>query len=215
MKKIIFCTVGKSFSGAFFDYWNILRDSWQGEFIWNRAYDPVVYYARNKCLCGSTLGGPKQPVFYGMDYDYIMWTDSDIIPNSSNWYYLMQHDTDIVSGLYKMADGKNYATVPKMDDEYFLKNGHYKFLDDNNLKNHDKNKLLSVDYTGLGYMLIKKGVFEKIGYPWFSPIWKDFGNDIKEFTSEDVGFCVKAKKAGFDIFVDPKVIVNHEKECLL
>jgi hypothetical protein len=30
-------------------------------------------------------------------------------------------------------------------------------------------------------------------------------------TSEDVGFCLDAKAAGFDLWVHPKVRVGHEK----
>jgi hypothetical protein len=32
-----------------------------------------------------------------------------------------------------------------------------------------RNKPFTVDYTGFGWLLIKKGVFEDMEYPWFAP----------------------------------------------
>ena len=32
-----------------------------------------------------------------------------------------------------------------------------------------RNKPFTVDYTGFGWVLIKKGVFENMEYPWFAP----------------------------------------------
>ena len=79
-----------------------------------------------------------------------------------------------------------------------------------------KEELMSVDYTGFGWILVKKNVFESMEYPWFKPLWFQFGEAengslIKEFCSEDVGWCKTIKKLGYEIFVDPTIIVGHEK----
>jgi hypothetical protein len=37
-------------------------------------------------------------------------------------------------------------------------------------KKDGKEDLIEVAYTGIGFMLIKKGVFERLEYPWFKPI---------------------------------------------
>ena len=63
-------------------------------------------------------------------------------------------------------------------------------------------------------MLVKRGVFETIEYPWFEPEFFYLNDDIKDFCSEDVGFCRKAGKTGFDIWVNPNVIVGHEKSIV-
>ena len=52
-------------------------------------------------------------------------------------------------------------------------------------------------------------------YPWFRPIWEHFGSDITEFSSEDVGFCKTAKDLGYNIYVNPDIIVGHEKMKIL
>ena len=74
--------------------------------------------------------------------------------------------------------------------------------------------LIKVNYVGMGWMLVKKGVFESIKYPWFEPIRKTIGG-YTDFTMEDVAFCHKAIEQGHDIYVDPKIIVGHEKTVVL
>ena len=39
--------------------------------------------------------------------------------------------------------------------------------------------------------------------------------DIVEPTSEDVGFCLRARENGYKIWVDPTVCVGHEKTVVL
>ena len=76
-------------------------------------------------------------------------------------------------------------------------------------------QIISVQYTGFGWVLIKKGVLESIEYPWFRPLWWDFGNDIVEFTSEDVGLCKTLIEAGYEIKVNTKIRVGHEKQLVI
>ena len=95
-----------------------------------------------------------------------------------------------------------------------LNNGKFHFLTPEDIKG--KEELMSVDYTGFGWILVKKSVFESMEYPWFKPLWFQFGQAengslIKEFCSEDVGWCKTIKKLGYEIFVDPTIIVGHEK----
>lgn len=76
--------------------------------------------------------------------------------------------------------------------------------------------LMKVDYTGMGFMLIKQGVFETIGYPWFMP--KTFcvpGSNVIDFMSEDISFCCAAKEKGFDTFVDCGMQIGHEKSYIV
>jgi len=74
--------------------------------------------------------------------------------------------------------------------------------------------LLEVAYNGMGFMLVKRGVFESLDYPWFRPIEKQIG-EMVDFTMEDVGFCLRAKENGFGVFIDPLVRVGHEKKVVL
>jgi len=186
--------------------------------------DSNVYYVRNKCLCGDVLRGKRQPIFNEMDYDYVMWIDSDQVFTFADLASLIKHDLDVVSGIYLMDPGKLYAVVKDWDKNFYKKNGYFEFLSKDDVSTSKKKgeTLLQVSYSGMGFMLIKKGVIEVIDYPWFSPIWEEFGEEgtskadiISEFTSEDVGFCRKLIKAGIKIHVDLNVVVGHEKMTIL
>lgn len=218
--RIVFCLPGKMFSNNFLLSWTDMI----GKCILNNI-DPViinrtdsnVYYVRNKCLCGDLMKGKKQEIFNGLDYDYIMWIDSDQVFEFNNLVSLLNRNLDVVSGIYLMDPGKLYAVVEKWDKEFFRKNGYFKFLSIEDVQNYKKNDntLLEVAYSGLGFMLIKKNVIEKIDYPWFSPIWEEFTPEIEEFMSEDVAFCQKLIKNNIKVHVDLNVIVGHEKSKIL
>jgi hypothetical protein len=57
-----------------------------------------------------------------------MWIDSDILFTPEQFARLVSHDVDIVSGIYLMEGGPQYATVKEWDEEYFEKNGCFRFL---------------------------------------------------------------------------------------
>ena len=218
--KVIFCLPGREFSGRFLQSWTELVYACLANGIQpiiSQHYTSVVYYVRNMCLGGDLIAGPDQKPFQSkVDYDYLMWIDSDIVFTPDQFFKLIDADKDIVSGLYKMHNNIHYATVEKWDDDHFVKNGSYEFMTPELVSK--KPGLFSVAYTGLGWMLVKKGVFESLQYPWFQPIWKDYnyqGRAIKEFASEDVSFCHMIKEKGYDIWVDPQVVVGHEKMMVL
>jgi len=219
-KKIVFCLPGKQFSNNFLTSWTeILR--WcttEGITpILSSKYSPLLYYVRNMCLGGTTMAGVKQlPFGGGIDYDYIMWIDSDQVFLPIHLERLLKADKDIVSGLYMMADDEHYATVENWDDEYFRSHGGFEFLDRDDVTG--KSDLFKVDYTGFGWILMKYGVFESLEYPWFRPYWSEYeiGNRvISDFSMEDVAFCKDIRTNGFDIWIDPMVIVGHEKMIIL
>ena len=92
------------------------------------------------------------------------------------------------------------------------KNKTFKFLKLKDIK--DKKELIKVDYTGLGFTLVKKGVFESMEYPWFYPMKQEIDNMV-DFSMDDVSFCLRAKKLGYKTLVDPTIIVGHEKKLIL
>ena len=221
MKKVIFALPGREFSGRFLQCWTelvyaCLQNGIQP--IMSQHYSPLLYYVRNMCLGGDNLRGIDQKPFGGqLDYDYIMWIDSDVVFTPDHFFKLLQDDKDIASGLYMMADNTHYATVEDWDDEFFLKHGHFQFLN-REIVQAKQGKLFTADYTGFGWVLIKKGVFESLQYPWFQPIWTEYninGKIVRDFTMEDVAFCKMIKEKGFDVWIDPTIIVGHEKMVVL
>jgi hypothetical protein len=214
--KVVFCLPGRSFSGEFLSCWTDLYYRCLANGITpilSQRYSCNIYYVRTNCLGADVTRGKNQKPFNGkLDYDYIMWIDSDIIFNSDQFMKLLSHQKDICSGLYLMQGGKNYATVETWDEDFFAKHGYFKFMSPEDIKN--KTELIKVNYTGMGWMLVKKGVYESIEYPWFEPIRKEI-NGYTDFTMEDVAFCHKAIENNYDIHIDPTVIVGHEKTVVL
>jgi GT2 family glycosyltransferase len=172
------------------------------------------------CLSGDVLKGVDQKPFGGkIKYDYIMWIDSDVLFSVEQFVALLASapKNPIVSGVYRMTNGE-YAAVEKWDTEYFKKNGHFKFLKEEDINDYAKRTgpqvLVSVSYSGMGFMLIQRGVFEALSYPWFKPIEKKIG-DAVDFTMEDVCFCLRAKHAGYKVLIDPRIRVGHEKSMII
>ena len=214
--KVIFCLPASSFSGEFFDsFIDLIHYCYSKniQFILSRHYSPVIYFVRNICLEGDVLRGRDQKPFNGeSDYTHMMWIDSDIIFTPQHFQALLNHDKDIVSGVYMMKGGKYFATVENWDEDYFQRHGAFQFSTLESFK--DRKGLIDVDYTGLGFMLVKKGVFESLKYPWFQPVFHEIG-DCKDFSSEDASFCKMIKKNGYNVYIDPQIRVGHEKRVIL
>jgi hypothetical protein len=212
MKTVIFCIPGSSFSGGFLECWTKLYDH-----CLRRGIRPIlsrqescnIYYVRNMCLGGDVQRGKDQKPFDGkINYDYLMWVDSDIHFTPGDFDRLIEDDKDIVSGLYLMDGGSAFAAVREWDGEYFKRHGAFQFFTPGEaLGLIDP---IEMNYTGMGFMLVKRGVFEAIEYPWFRQIEKRIG-DMVDCTMEDVSFCLRAREKGYKIWIDPKVWVGHEK----
>ena len=121
----------------------------------------------------------------------------------------------IAAGWYCTEDGKTTSVAHWLDEEDFRSNG--------GVMNHEtiesiskRRKPFTVDYTGFGWLLIEKGVFESLEYPWFAPKMQVFeSGEVQDMCGEDVSFCLDAKEEGFEIWCDPRVRVGHEKTRII
>jgi hypothetical protein len=214
--KIIFCLPGKSYSREFLLAWSelLLQATQKGhQVMMSQQYSSVVHFARSKCLGGDVLKGADQKPFQGqVEYDAIMWIDSDIVFKPADFFALLESPHDVTGGLYMMEDMQHFATVKKWNEEYFKKTGTFKFLRPDDVIG--VSQYMKVAYTGMGWMLIRKGVIEKLKYPWFrSDLYQN--DDVTELLSEDVSFCRALVEAGYDIYVDTKIRVGHQKLMIL
>ena len=130
---------------------------------------------------------------------YLLFLDSDMTFPADIIEQLIKHGKDIVSGLY-FKRVPPYTTVMYND---ISKDGEYAFEPIDNWK---KNRLIEVDAIGCGCVLIKTKVFMKIKPPFFYPL---YSQSNKSLTSEDIAFCVRAREAGFKIYVDTALQCGH------
>jgi len=172
------------------------------------------------CLSGDCTKGIYQKPFQGkVKYDYLLWLDSDMIFTVDDFKKLFKHKEDIISGIYNFEGGKG-LTCGKWDIDFFKANGYMPYFTEETIIKEPKDDrgLVTVDYTGFGFLLVKYGVFERMEYPWFFPEWTEVINDksvkIRDFSMEDVAWSNKARELGFKIYVDPKVKLGHEKLCI-
>jgi hypothetical protein len=189
----------------------------------SQQYSSVVHFARAKCLGGDVLKGPDQKPFQGgVDYDVMMWIDSDIVFKPEDFFALLESPHDVTAGMYMMEDLQHFATVKEWDEDFFAKNGTFKFMrpeDIGRVNSVDSDSpYLPVAYTGMGWMMIRKGVVEDLKYPWF---WSDLQRissstgPLVDMNSEDVAFCRALQAAGHTIHVDTKCRVGHQKLMLI
>lgn len=218
--KVIFCLPGRTFSDNFLKSWtNLITELPKNNIKWamSQKYHVNRYFVCNSCLGGSSIGGKNQKPFQGkVDYDYLMWIDSDQVFEPWQFFKLLEKaketNTSILSGLYLMQGGEVFATVKDWDKEFFKKNGYFKFLKPQDILN--KKEIFKVSYTGFGWLLVKKGVFESLDYPWVQPTWFD-EDGIREMTTTDCGFMHRAAGKGFNTYIDPTIVVGHEKTQIL
>ena len=128
---------------------------------------------------------------------HILMIDDDMTFDHDFVMKLIAHDVDIVGGLaFKRTPDYHPCTYRKKDDKYVP------ILPE---------VFQEVDIVGTGGILIKREVFEKLKYPYFET-WYNKTNAEEHF-SVDFDFCIKAKKAGFKIFVDPDALMGHIGEA--
>lgn len=255
---IVFCLPGTTFSHNFLSSWSELLlycVTHKIRPIISSHQSSNVHFVRNMCLGADVLRGKDQKPFDGkLDYDFIMWIDSDQVFSVNSFKSLLKHDKDVVSGLYLMKNGQQYTTVRNWDESNFLNKGSFEFLNRKTLmewldenadgeieekkdklgnpyKDYSKCKipLMPVSYSGLGWTLVKKGVYEKLSYPWFygtkitmnKTVSIGEGDDITEnreivdYTAEDVTFFLNLKKINITPYVEVSSIVGHEKPIVL
>lgn len=182
--RIAFCIPGYSFSGTFLKCWtHLIKDiSSRMEWFMVNGYYPNVSYTRQSLLDRARM---LKPTHY-------MWIDDDQVFNTKHFDTLLNHDLDIVSGIYKKSnelfaccklDGKTLS----VDDEIV-------------------DGVKEVTANGMGFMLTKSHVFEFIHKPF---------DNLNDDQWEDFGFASKARQAGFKVNIDGSVIVGHEKKMII
>ena len=211
--KIIFAIPGFQFSNNFLSCWtNLIKYLEKNNIEWELLtyYSPIVHHTRKKIVDYLLSDNEKFN-----NYDRIMWIDDDIFFTHYQFEKLLSHDVDIVSGLYY----SHSIDFEKEEREYACVGLNGKRLLESDLENQPKysndSDLIRVYSNGLGWMLVKNGVFESLlDNRWKDPFLSEKLLESKKGNVcivEDLAFQQNALEKGFKSYVDPSIVVGHEK----
>ena len=211
-KVIAVCILGKTFSDAFLRCWTEFLGYCLTHNIrplLANICESSLFIHKNQCLmCDVTKGAEQVPLNGEMDYDYILWLSGSCSFDSSKLiprFFEMDHDIVSASSISSV----NMKTMNFIKDIDFSENKAYSYVTVEEAKEmiHNEQIEVKVDFVDVKCMLLKKGVLEKIQYPWFT------GDPTN--LSGDVVFCQKCKTNGLDIYVDLKLPIRNETKLLI
>ena len=127
----------------------------------------------------------------GLNADYMLWLDSDMVFPATTAVRLLAHNELVVAGNY-IRRQKPYKGVA------------YKKIGDweKPLSFDIQDELVSVAGVGMGCLLIKTDIFKELSKPWFDFQWTPSSND---FLGEDMYLCQKITAAGYSIKIDTMI----------
>lgn len=123
-----------------------------------------------------------------LDTEYILWLDSDIVFPATTLIRLLSHDEDIVAANYVKRQFPSKGVAYKKIGEWHEP-----------LSLDVSDSLETVEGIGMGCMLMKTEIFNKIPKPWFEFTWSPESNDV---LGEDMNLCKKINQLGYKIKVD-------------
>ena len=174
---------------------------------WLNRYASHVADAREITLANSLDNNVAEtrPLYGSLTYNKILWIDSDIAWTPDDFLRLYHSDLDVVSGAYMLETGEVTAYPQRLGRGMNAR-------DIINLTEPVK-----VHGVGFGFLAVKQGIFEQLTRPWFQSVEvtmtdADTGNEWTfPIMGEDISWCERVGRLGFDVWLDPSVKVTHHK----
>jgi len=177
---IVFNLFDANYSGQFLKSWINLTTYLNKTGIryyvsWHSSCN--AFYAKQMCLGGNVLSGPKQvPYQKTIKYDILVFLSNKITFSSAQFVNLYNKFKD-----YKFLSGRV--------------DGRYKALTENN-------QYIKAEYLDFDFVFIRKGVFEDLEYPWFRP---HVSTTESEQHYVDVDICHRIRKQNIDLVIDKTI----------
>jgi len=177
---IVFNLFDTNYSGQFLKSWVNLTTYLNNTGIryyvsWHSSCN--AFYAKQMCLGGNVLSGPKQiPYQKTIKYDILVFLSNKITFSSTQFVKLYNKFKD-----YKFLSGRV--------------DGRYKALTENN-------QYIKADYLDFDFVFIRKGVFEELEYPWFRP---HVSATESEQHFVDIDICRRIRKQNIDLVIDKTI----------
>ena len=183
---VVFNLFDSTYSGAFLKSWvnltSYLNKTGVNYFV-SQHSSCNAFYAKQMCLGGNVLAGPKQVPFQNkIKYDTLVFLSNKIsfTPTSFIKTFNKFNEND-----YKFLSGKFDGRYKKQSEDV----------------DH-----IVAEYLDFDFVFIKKGVFEQLKYPWFRP---HVSKTEVEQQFVDIDICNRIKELDIDLLID-KDIDLHE-----
>lgn len=142
----------------------------------NMVEGSVIHMAREEIVTRSLE----------QDATHLLFLDDDMVFESNILDDLMAHRKPIIISNYLLkTENPVFLTVDRDRREICT--------------SKQSTGLQLADSGGFGVSLFETEVFKKTPQPWFLPLYLP---EIKKYTTEDVPFFYRTRKAGFDTYVD-------------
>jgi len=224
---------------------HILISSNRYDIVVSPGKSSFVPFARMQTLGLDVRRGKHQKPFNGEPYDVYVSLDSDTVFSAAQLIELIECTKlhPVVSGYYMMANNKQFAVVKDWNKEFFAKNGTFQFLEPKDTEAAMKKFMdeleerkaaeeakketkpisdpdfMKVSYAGMGFFACRKEVLDDLQYPYFNRELQRIrgadGVEMVDMCSEDVAFCKNIEDAGYDIMLNTRLRVGHEKSVVL
>lgn len=150
---------------------------------------------------GSVSSNLNTLVELARPFDYLFIVEDDSMFHPLTVINLLKHDKDVVAGLCP-------SRTPPFN-AYIYNKGDERGLTRRKITDADSG-LIKVDATGMGGILIKMSVFDKLKKPYFEIAFKD---EVE--WGQDILFNKKLIEAGIEVFCDTDVPIWHATSCCL
>ena len=214
-KKIIIvvCIVGNTFSNTFLRSWTELIGyglTNNIQFILSNFSGDNIFTSKNKCLLENINEGENQPLFQGkIKYDYVLMMSNKTIFNVDTFKKLFEQNKEVISSISVNRNDLNKLNFIQTIN--FDKDSIYEFISRDSVKQLKEQNIdvIKADFNEMNFTLIKKGVFEKIGYPWFSI--EPSSGDL----SGELYFFKKCKSLNIDTYISINNGVGIENNIVI
>lgn len=136
--------------------------------------------------------------------DWLLMIDNDVVPppNLLDMLDSVTDDMDVVVPLCHMWVAEKAIPMTVMRPVGLKAND----FNDLRVEKADMPEWVELEITGTGCVLVRRGVFEKMKYPYFEYIWTQDGCLD---TTEDITFSHKARGAGCRIWLNTRFTARH------
>lgn len=134
------------------------------------------------------------------DWTHLLFVDDDVVLPPHAITALVRCYADVAAGCYVFMRPDGNRIVPSLAVK---SGGHWApaWFEGRH----------EVDAAATGCMLIRREVFDALGFPWFQwPMWLNEDGHF-ESISDDIDFCRRAKAAGFSVVADGEIRCGHIK----